>query len=242
MAHYTLRQSKSRQLKMQNIIHFSTLLVSGSDAASFLQGQLTCDIARITDQPSFGAYCDHRGRMIANFMIKKNVDHFYLILPSSMLDIVEEQLKKFAIFSKVTISQDETQDLTTIEHNKLILIKQGIAFLYPETSLLFTPQMISWEKHGGVSFTKGCYVGQEVVARTQHLGKLKRHMHHLTIIPNNTTTPTPGDDLTNDRHEPIGIICDTTVDNNTLQLLAVIQDDALKEKIFFCSHNAIIIT
>lgn len=228
---------------MQNIINFSALLVSGPDAASFLQGQLTCDITQITEQPSFGAYCDHRGRMIANFMIKKNNDHFYLILPSSMLDVTESQLKKFALFSKVTLTQEPLSIHTHhVENRKLELIKKGVVFIYPETSLLFTPQMIDWEKHGGVSFTKGCYVGQEVVARTQHLGKLKRHLHQLTMNDHNTNIPAPGTNLTNDQHESIGIICDTAIDNNTLQLLAVIQDDALKEKILFCSHNAIIIT
>jgi folate-binding protein YgfZ len=44
----------------------------------------------------------------------------------------------------------------------------------------FVPQMADFEKIGGVSFHKGCYPGQEVVARTQYLGKVKRHLHRLT--------------------------------------------------------------
>lgn len=43
----------------------------------------------------------------------------------------------------------------------------------------FVPQMADFEKLGGVSFHKGCYPGQEVVARTQYLGKVKRHLHRL---------------------------------------------------------------
>ena len=44
----------------------------------------------------------------------------------------------------------------------------------------FVPQMADFEKIGGVSFHKGCYPGQEVVARTQYLGKVKRHLHRVT--------------------------------------------------------------
>lgn len=44
----------------------------------------------------------------------------------------------------------------------------------------FVPQMADFEKMGGVSFHKGCYPGQEVVARTQYLGKVKRHLYRVT--------------------------------------------------------------
>jgi len=44
----------------------------------------------------------------------------------------------------------------------------------------FVPQMADFEKIGGVSFHKGCYPGQEVVARTQYLGKVKRHLFRIT--------------------------------------------------------------
>jgi folate-binding protein YgfZ len=44
----------------------------------------------------------------------------------------------------------------------------------------FVPQMADFEKIGGVSFHKGCYPGQEIVARTQYLGKVKRHLHRLS--------------------------------------------------------------
>ena len=44
----------------------------------------------------------------------------------------------------------------------------------------FVPQMADFEKIGGVSFHKGCYPGQEIVARTQYLGKVKRHLYRVT--------------------------------------------------------------
>ena len=54
------------------------------------------------------------------------------------------------------------------------------------------PQMANLELIGGVSFTKGCYPGQEVVARTKYLGKVKRrtYLAHVEGDP-----PLPGTDL-----------------------------------------------
>lgn len=62
------------------------------------------------------------------------------------------------------------------------LIHAGIPTIVPETFEAFTPQMVNLEVLHGVSFQKGCYPGQEVIARTQYLGKVKRRMFlaHLT--------------------------------------------------------------
>ena len=53
-------------------------------------------------------------------------------------------------------------------------IRAGIGQVMPQTRELFIPQMINLQAVGGVSFKKGCYTGQEIVARMQYLGKLKR--------------------------------------------------------------------
>lgn len=210
-------------------LSFKSIQIHGPDAETFLQGQLTCDVTKTTETPSFGAYCDHKGRMIANFYIQRDTENaFYLILPASLLEATITELKKFGAFSKVTIEEVDIQT-SNPETNKNHYINKGIAFLYPETSLKFTPQMINWEKHGGVSFDKGCYVGQEIVARTQHLGKLKRHLHTFTIS-NTESTPKPGDELTQDG-KTIGVVCDAVTEGNQITGLAVIQDNALEGNI-----------
>ncbi|PSJ16692.1 CAF17-like 4Fe-4S cluster assembly/insertion protein YgfZ [Nitrosomonas supralitoralis] len=61
-------------------------------------------------------------------------------------------------------------------------IQSGIPVIQPETQEAFLPQMINLDAIGGVSFKKGCYPGQEIVARTQYLGKLKRRMFLVHII------------------------------------------------------------
>lgn len=60
---------------------------------------------------------------------------------------------------------------------ELLDILAGVPTIYPETSDKFLPQNVNFQVIDGVSFAKGCYTGQEVVARTQHLGKLKRRMY-----------------------------------------------------------------
>lgn len=59
---------------------------------------------------------------------------------------------------------------------KLLCILAGLPILYTETSMQFVPQMLNLDLLGAISFSKGCYPGQEIIARTHHLGKLKRRM------------------------------------------------------------------
>ena len=75
----------------------------------------------------------------------------------------------------------------------LLEIRAGIPTIYQQTVESFVPQMINLELINGVSFKKGCYTGQEVVARMHYLGKLKRRMYRIHI--NTTDTVLPGQAL-----------------------------------------------
>jgi tRNA-modifying protein YgfZ len=63
----------------------------------------------------------------------------------------------------------------------LMEIRAGVPNVFDETSEAFVPQMANLQLLGGVSFTKGCYTGQEVVARMEYLGKLKRRMYRARV-------------------------------------------------------------
>lgn len=65
-------------------------------------------------------------------------------------------------------------------------IQSGIPVILPETQEAFLPQMINLDAIGGVSFKKGCYPGQEIVARTRYLGKLKRRMFLVHLATTET--------------------------------------------------------
>ena len=76
---------------------------------------------------------------------------------------------------------------------RLSEIKAGVPVIYPQTSEEFVAQMANLNLLGGVNFKKGCYPGQEIVARMQYLGKLKRRMFLSQL--DTDTCPEPGDDL-----------------------------------------------
>jgi len=72
-------------------------------------------------------------------------------------------------------------------------IRAGIPYITPATQDQFVPQMVNLDLIGGVSFTKGCYPGQEIVARMHYLGRLKQLMYLANIAGNEA--PQPGDKL-----------------------------------------------
>jgi folate-binding protein YgfZ len=72
-------------------------------------------------------------------------------------------------------------------------LANGIPMITAATQEEFVPQMVNWDTLGGVSFQKGCYPGQEIVARTQYLGKLKRRMYLAHL--DGTQAPQAGDAL-----------------------------------------------
>lgn len=76
---------------------------------------------------------------------------------------------------------------------RLSEIRAGIPAIYPQTAEKFVLQMTNLGALGGVSFDKGCYPGQEIVARTQYLGKQKRRMYLAEL--DTDRLPHPGDDL-----------------------------------------------
>ena len=69
----------------------------------------------------------------------------------------------------------------------------GVPYITPATQDQFVPQMVNIDLIGGVSFNKGCYPGQEIVARMHYLGKLKQRMYLANI--DSDAAPQPGDKL-----------------------------------------------
>lgn len=89
------------------------------------------------------------------------------------------------------LSKDLTVNDST--HWRLQEIEAGIATVYPATAGAYVLQMSNLHLIDGVSFKKGCFPGQEVVARMQYLGKLKRRMYLAEV--NTSNCPQPGDEL-----------------------------------------------
>lgn len=86
-------------------------------------------------------------------------------------------------------------------------IEQGLATIFVNTSEQFVPQMVNMDITNAVNFDKGCYPGQEIVARMHYLGKLKTRM--ILGYVDTASPPLPGDKLyTVDNEQSIGMVVD----------------------------------
>jgi hypothetical protein len=102
----------------------------------------------------------------------------------------------------------ELADRLTVGGNQawhLSEIHAGIPQIAKGTQEQFVPQMVNFELLGGVNFKKGCYPGQEIVARSQYLGKLKRRTT-LVSIPDGTAAAGAEVFATADPEQPCGMI------------------------------------
>ncbi len=119
-------------------------------------------------------------------------------------------------------------------------ITEAIPMIHTQTINLFTPHQLNLPELNAVSFNKGCYTGQEIVARTQYLGKLKQHLYRAMV--NLPIHPQPGEKISvsteNNEINEIGIIVNSALhENNQYDLLAVLQDNAVELSPFILQQN-----
>ena len=110
-------------------------------------------------------------------------------------------------------------------------ILQGIADVSAATQDLFLPQQLNYQLTGAVNFKKGCYTGQEVIARIQYRGKLKRRLYPAKV--NTVIAENEGSELfTEDHQQSIGNIVSLHRSNDQSVLLAVLTIDAIDKPIY----------
>lgn len=181
---------------------YRALAVGGRDAASFLQGQLTRDVVALgTGELGLAALLTPQGRVIATPWLARAGDGYALVLPAALAPSVRERLQRFVLRAKVTLALGdpdaalaqriaalvgsggaaELPALGPSERWALALVRAGVPEIGVEASEEWIPQMLNLDLLGAVSFEKGCYTGQEIVARTQHLGRIKRRMFRLAV-------------------------------------------------------------
>ena len=110
---------------------------------------------------------------------------------------------------------------------RLHQVAAGFPDVLPETQEEFIPQMLNLDRIGAVSFTKGCYPGQEIVARTQHLGRIKRRMFRA-LAPPGAPLPAPGTPVLGAGGQAAGrVVTAARAPDGTAHLLAVVSLDAV---------------
>lgn len=196
----------------------------GADAASFLQGQLTADVAGLAvGQATLAGYCSPKGRLLASFIAWCSApEEFLLACSADVLPATLKRLSMFVLRAKCKLSDagpelalwgglgaadaaawsarssgnEHAVRLPGVDGQGRWLIarpaeaaalppldpalwqrlevQSGIVRIVAATADQFVPQMVNFELVGGVNFKKGCYPGQEVVARSQYRGTIKR--------------------------------------------------------------------
>ena len=105
---------------------------------------------------------------------------------------------------------------------RLANIRTGMPIVVDATREAFVPQMMNLAEVDGLSFTKGCYPGQEIVARTQYLGKLKKHMQRFVAASGEL--PAAGQTLGEAGTAEAGEVVDAVaLDDGSIELLAVVR-------------------
>ena len=234
--------------------------LTGADSEKYLQGQVTADVAQLTEhQHLLAAHCDPKGKMWSNLRLFRRQDGFAFIERRSLRDAQLKELKKYAVFSKVTIAPDDehvllgvagfqaraalknlfaelpdakkqlvSEGATSIlwfEHpaERFLLvtdeataervtdalrgeaqfnnsqqwlalnIEAGLPVIDAANSAQFIPQATNIQALGGISFKKGCYTGQEMVARAKFRGANKRAL--WTLAGHSSRVPEAVEDL-----------------------------------------------
>lgn len=113
------------------------------------------------------------------------------------------------------------------------LISHGLCHMDHNNYEKLIPQMMNLDQTGGISFNKGCYTGQEIVARMQYLGKLKRHGYSLKI--SGIDTITTGEDIFAEGHKsPIGsVVAVSKLEGDEHLVFAVLDDKHLESTLSF---------
>ncbi|MGP1931221.1 MAG: tRNA-modifying protein YgfZ [Arsenophonus sp. ET-YP4-MAG3] len=278
---------------------WSFITAKGNDAKKYLQSQLTTDIFALSSkQHVFTAHCNAKGKMWSTLHLFYYKEGFGYVLRASVAKKQLSELKKYAIFSQITIKQQSDIILLGIagqgardalnkyfyqlpDHEKQIIhfkkttllyfnlpserfliitdntttiklikyfkeysdsqqwlaldISAGFANIDIENSGLFIPQAVNLDTlPGSISFNKGCYSGQEIIARTKYRNANKRSIFWLLGIANKL--PKIGEPIelqvgNNWRH--IGtILAAVKLTNTTISIQVIMNYDVLKESVF----------
>lgn len=197
-----MADTEPTQSRAPNLV---ALQLAGADAAQFLQGYLTADMSEI--KPNAGlpmAWCTIKGRVLANGWVAGTSEAVTLLVDASVADALEREMRKYLLFSRSKLDPIAVPETLALPPTECVAgegaealadacAKAAFVVVNSDTSESFLPQMIGLTDIGAVSFAKGCYLGQEVVARAQHRGEVKVRLRRYESAGN--TPLAIGDDL-----------------------------------------------
>ena len=182
--------------------------IHGRDPLALLHGQTTVDVKGLGEGVGVpGALCTPKGRMVANFGMALHDGAAWISLPEDRIDPLQEALAKFLPFFGCQLDVTDwkglgdrqpidapiqmdigglyegwaPEDQTGDAGWAALRIEQALGWVDQHSHEAFTPQQLHLQTLNGISFTKGCYTGQEVIARTEHLGAVKKSLIPVTL-------------------------------------------------------------
>ncbi len=215
---------------------FSSFTLIGVDVQKFLQGQVTVNTEALAENVSqYTAICDLKGRIHFGLWLKKrNPEEFEIVTTQDQAEEFAKHIKKYGAFSKMKLEQigavfptvngtttDFSDSETDISAWEIAAIQNGQAYINQAIEGLFQPQELRLHQRGAVNYDKGCYLGQEVIARLWFKAKPKAWLH---AIQGTGTVPAQGEQL----NKGVQVVNSTAFENGFIALV-VARPDALTE-------------
>ncbi len=227
---------------MINLPKFQQIQLTGTDSIKFLQGQLTCNAQKISDSYQATAISNLKGRIQFALWIKKIAEkenNFQIVLCADCMADFIAHVKKFGAFSKIQLTEpseiyptviDETPTFSTnkTEENSddwaTFSIATGNFWLTHDMQDKYQPQEMRLHQRGGVDYDKGCYLGQEVIARIYFKSSPKSYLQR---IAGEGATPNSCDKI--GKNGKIEVINAITIDDNRFEALVIARPDLVEE-------------
>jgi hypothetical protein len=217
-------------MSIAHLAERSVLSVTGEDAATFLNGLLTCQIAGLEPpRAAYGALLSPQGKILCDMIVvpltADDGGGFLIDLPKALAPGIAKRLTMYKLRAKVTLS-DLTETAAVVAHVEggRIPAEAGIVYADPrlaamgDRAIVDRDDLVAWtgaseddylihriamglpeggkdfgyemtfpheanmDQLGGVSFTKGCYVGQEVVSRMEHRGTARTRIVPIRFL------------------------------------------------------------
>lgn len=215
---------------------FTLFTLKGVDAQKFLQGQVTLNAEALAENLTrYTAICSLKGRIQFGLWLKKiSPESFEIVVTDDQAEEFAQHIKKFGAFSKMKLEQvgrvfptlnGDSTDFSSTETDiaawQLQAIEAGQAWIEATTAQEFQPQELRLHQREGVHYDKGCYLGQEIIARLWFKAKPK---HWLHLVQGSGDAPAAATQLNND----VEVINSIAVDGG-YKALVVAKPAALEE-------------
>lgn len=195
-----------------------TIAFRGPDAAKFLHGQLSADVLALAPgATTLAGLHNPQGRVTALLSLAHASEgEFLATLPRELVASVIERLRKYVLRAKVRIEELVESPPAT---DAIAAIRAGVPEVYAATSEQFVAQMLNLDLLGAISFEKGCYTGQEVIARAHYRGRVKRRAQRW--LNDSGTALAPGDAARTEDGRALQVVRVASLPEGGQEILAV---------------------